>query len=71
MQLQSPFSVMYLDDVSLGGPLDDILHVFNVIVVKSEMICVDAVVRDTIITALPWSRSGRSCKCLPPGVTHR
>ena len=64
MQLQSPFSVMYLDDVSLGDPLDDILHDLNVIMEaeklglflnnsKLEIICVDAVVRGTIITALP------------------
>ena len=54
---------MYLDDVSLGGPLDDILHDLNVTKEaeklglflnnsKSEIICVDAVVRGTIITAL-------------------
>ena len=46
------------------GPLDEILHDFNVIKEaeklglflnnsKSEIICVDAVVRGTIITALP------------------
>ena len=64
LQLRSPLTVMYLDDVSLGGPLDDILHDINVIKAteklglflnnsKSEIICVDATVRGTIITALP------------------
>ena len=64
LQLRSPLTVMYLDDVSLGCPLDDILHDINVIKAteklglflnnsKSEIICVDATVRGTIITALP------------------
>ena len=64
MQLRSPLTVMYLDDVSLGGPLDDILHDLNVIKEteelglflnnsKSEIICLDATVRGTIVTTLP------------------
>ena len=55
---------MYLDDVSLGGPLNDILHDINFIKAteklglflnnsKSELICVDATVSSTVITALP------------------
>ena len=37
VQLPSPLTVMYLDDVSLSGPLDDILHDLNVIKAAEEL----------------------------------
>ena len=63
-QLQSPLCVMYLDDVSVGGPVEDVLHDLEVIQAaeelglflnssKSEIVCHADVVRGTLITALP------------------
>ena len=63
-QLQSPLCVMYLDDVSVGGPVEDVLHDLEVIQAaeelglflnssKSEIVCHADTVRGTLITALP------------------
>ena len=59
--------VEYLDDITLGGSIEEILHDLEVIESfaeiglilsnqKSEIICNDPVTRDTIITALPGAR---------------
>ena len=74
---------MYLDDVSLGGPLDDILH--DIIVIKateklglflnnskSEIICVDATVRGSYnYHSITWSLGSGPCRGLPAGITNR
>jgi len=63
-QLRSPLGVMYLDDVLLGGSVEDVLHDLDIIKAaeelglslnnsKSEIICHDATTRETLITALP------------------
>ena len=63
-QLRSPLCVMYLDDVSIGGPVEDVLHDLEIIQAveelglflnnsKSEIICRDDAVRGAIIMALP------------------
>ena len=63
-QLHSPLGVMYLDDVSLGGSVEDVLHDLDIIKAaeelglslnnsKSEIICHNATTRETLITALP------------------
>ena len=63
-QFRSPLCVMYLDHASVGGSAEDMLHDLDVIKGakelglffnnnKSEIICNDASVRGTIITALP------------------
>ena len=60
--LLSPLCMMYLDDVSMAGSTEDILHDLEVIKAaeelglvlnnsKSEIICSDASARGTIITA--------------------
>jgi len=60
-QLKSEFCVMYLDDVTVGGAMEDILHDLTVIKnlekmgltlnnSKSEIICEDTPIRQTIIT---------------------
>ena len=59
---------MYLDDVTIGGDIENILHDLNVIKKakvlglslnneKSEIICKDATVRGTILCALPGDSS--------------
>ena len=63
-QLRSPLCVMYLDDVSVGGSMDDVLHDLDVIKAgenlglflncsKCEVICHDVTVRAHIASALP------------------
>ena len=63
-RLRCPLSLMYLDDVTVGGPVEDVLHDLNVIREadvlglslnnsKSEIICEDHVARGLVITALP------------------
>ncbi len=66
-QLRSPLSVMYLDDVSVGGSVEDVLHDLDVIIIadslgltlntaKCEIICHDDIVRDNLIVALPGAK---------------
>ena len=66
-QLRYPLHVMYLDDVSVGGPMDDVLHDLDVIkpaenlglffnYSKCEVICHNDAVRCHIIVALPGAR---------------
>ena len=66
-QLKSEFCVMYLDDVTVGGAMEDILHDLTIIKnlekmgltlnnSKSEIICEDATIRQTIITSLPGAQ---------------
>ena len=63
-QLRSPLSAMYLDDVSVGGSMDDGLHDLDMIKAsenlglflncsKCEVICNDDTVRGHIASALP------------------
>ena len=63
-QLRSPLCVMYMDDVSVGGPLEDVLHDLDVIKdaeslgltlnpTKCEVIGSGHVVRSHIAVALP------------------
>ena len=63
----SPFFVMYLDDVSLGGSVDEVLQDLEVISnlkdlglslnnQKSEIICEDAFVRSAVLSKLPGAR---------------
>ena len=65
--LKSAFSVMYLDDVTIGGAMDDILHDLAVIKeaeqigltlnnAKSEIICDDATIRGILICSLPGAQ---------------
>ena len=65
--LTAEFCVEYLDDITLGGSKNEILHDLEVIKSfeevglslnnqKSEIICSDPVTRGTIITALPGAR---------------
>ena len=65
--LSAKFYVEYLDDITLGGSTDEILHDLEVIKTfeelglslnnqKSEIICDDPVTRGTIISALPGAR---------------
>ena len=63
-QLRSPLSVMYLDDVIVGGSVEDVLHDLDVIAAaeslglslnpaKCEIICHDNAVRGQVIVNLP------------------
>ena len=63
-QLRSPLCLMYLDDITVGGSVKDVLHDLKVIReanvlglslnnAKSEIICEDHVTRGRVITALP------------------
>ena len=65
--LRSVFSVMYLDNVKIGGPMEDILHNLSVIKeaeeigltlnnTKSEIICNDATIRGILICSLPGAQ---------------
>ena len=65
--LTAEFCVEYLDDITLGGSTNEILHDLEVIKSfeevglslnnqKSEIICSDPVTRGTIITALPGAQ---------------
>ena len=66
--LKSEFSVFYLDDCSLGGPMEDVLHDLNIVeregaelglhlnYRKSEVIGVDKDTRDAILSFLPGAR---------------
>ena len=65
--MKSAFSVMYLDDVTIGGHLENISHDLNVIKKakvlglslnneKSEIICEDATVRGAILCPLPGAQ---------------
>lgn len=67
-QLRSPLCVMYMDDVSVGGSVEDALHDLDVIKdaeslglslnpVKCEVICHNHMVRGRIVVALPGVRS--------------
>ncbi len=60
-------NIMYLDDISLGGSCEDILHDLDVIKdaeklglflnnSKSEIICHDHSIRGTIITQIPGAK---------------
>ena len=67
-QLKSELCLFYLDDITLGGNLEDAYH--DVVVVereaaelglrfnrqKSEVICGDSATRDSILSALPGAR---------------
>ena len=66
--LSAEFCVEYLDDITLGGPTEEIPHDLEVIESfaeiglilnnqKSEIICNDPVMRGTIIMALPGARA--------------
>ena len=66
-QLRSPLCVMYLDDVSVGGSVDDVLHDLNVIkaadnlglslnFMKCEIICHNDSVRNNLLVALPGAK---------------
>ena len=70
--LKSSFCVMYLDDVSISGALENIFHDLNVIKEaeilgltlnnkKSEIICKDAATRGNILCSLPGAQ------ITPPG----
>ena len=63
-RLRSPLCVLYLDDVSVGGPVEDVLHDLDIIKSaeelglslnnsKSEIICHDVTTRETLTRALP------------------
>lgn len=63
-QLRSPLRVMYMDDVSVGGALDDVLHDLHVIKdardlglmlnhAKCELVCRDVTARHHLVVALP------------------
>ena len=65
--LTSSFAVMYLDDVSLGGPVEDVLHDLEVVrdlenlglVLnnrKSEIICKDVSIQDAMLLNLPGAK---------------
>ena len=65
--LSAEFCVEYLDDITLGGPTEEILHDLEVIESfaeiglilnnqKSEIICDDPVTRGSIIMTLPGAR---------------
>ncbi len=67
LQLKSMLNIMYLDDISLGGSCEDILHDLDVIKdaeklglflnnSKSEIICHDHSIRGTIITQIPGAK---------------
>ena len=67
LQLRSLLCIMYLDDISLGGSCEDILHDLEVIreaeeiglmlnIGKSEIICHDHSTRGTIITKMPGAQ---------------
>ncbi len=64
MQLCSSLSVMYMDDVSIGGTLEDVQNDLQVIKdaeilglslnpKKCELVCVDHAVRGHLVVALP------------------
>ena len=70
---------MYLDDVTIGGAVEDILHDLGVIKdaeflglslnnQKSEIICVDATVRGTILCSLPGAQV--ICPERPPCISR-
>ena len=63
-RLRSPLCVLYLDDVSVGGPVEDVLHDLDIIKSaeelglslnnsKSEIICHDVTTWETLTRALP------------------
>ena len=64
-QVKSEFCVFYLDDVTLGGDLEDVLHDLEVVKQeaaelglhlnqrKSEVICVDQPTSDSILSSIP------------------
>ena len=64
--------MLYLDDVTIGGVMEDILCDLTVIkeveelgltlnAIKSEIICEDAIVRGTLICSLPRAQVEQPC----------
>ena len=67
-QMRSPLYLMYLDDVTIAGAVDNILHDLEVIKEAktldltlnsntSEIISVDATVRGTILCSIPGAKT--------------
>ena len=81
--LELEFSLFYLDDVTLGGSRDDLMHDLEVVEQKgaevglrlnkgkSEIICASPDTSDSLLPSLPGAHAGGgSCKCHLAGVVN-